>query len=100
MFFARYINNEKETAELYYDWDKFHSDTFSPYTQFVSLIDFTIHGRDYQSRKESLRDIAVEWSHNNGIDLYASELFEIEDWFYKNGKRYGLLEEFRENAIC
>lgn len=55
----------------------------------------------YQERKEQVRQEAIEWqldfcNHN----YYWSELAEWESYFYKLGKRYGLLKEFHENAIC
>lgn len=104
MFFARFKKADgTEHAELYngrFAWDKYHSDTFSPLTEHIAFIEFKLTGNDYQSRKRSCENIAVEWSHADTSGLYMSELIDISDWFYKNGKRYGLLNEFRENAIC
>ena len=55
----------------------------------------------YQKRKEDLRDEAIIWQ----LDLcekrylYQSDLSGWYEYFEKNGKRYGLLREFRENGI-
>lgn len=54
----------------------------------------------YQRRKEKVRNEAIEWqldfcNHNYSYE----ELQKIQTKFEKLGKRYGLLEEFRENGI-
>lgn len=100
MFFAKYNINNVTTAELYSNWEQFSRDTFNPYTRVYTLIEFVIHGKDYQSRKTSLHDLAVEWSNADTEGICLSDLCDIQNWFYLKGKRYGLLEEFRENAIC
>lgn len=100
MFYAKFAIEGKEHAELYDSWDRYHADTFSPLTEDISFVDFNVHGNDYQSRKNSLRDIAIEWSNCTDINLYMSELYRIEDWFERMARRYGLLQEFRENCIC
>lgn len=66
---------------------------------FIPLI---VSGRTYQERKNDLHNKAVEWSNTQGSYPRWSygELGEIQDFFEKNGKRYGLLKEFKENAIC
>ena len=43
----------------------------------------------------------MEFQTANDCDgLYMSDMAQIYGWFEKMGKRYGLLKEFRENAIC
>lgn len=66
---------------------------------FVPLI---VSGKTYQERKADLKEKAIEWSNTQGSYPRWSygELGEIQDFFETNGKRYGLLKEFRENAIC
>lgn len=56
--------------------------------------------RTYQERKERAREIAIDWQDKTaGKCLYMSELAEAGEYFYKLGRRFGLLREFRENAI-
>lgn len=100
MFFAKFSINGHETAQIYDSWTQFNKDTFSPDTEIKTLIEFVIHGKDYQTRKTNLHDLAVEWSNcdSEGIDMWDS--CDIANWFFLKGKRYGLLEEFHENAIC
>ena len=55
----------------------------------------------YQIRKEEARDEAIEWQYWQAEQhLSWAEVVEWADYFYKLGKRYGLLREFRENGIC
>lgn len=101
MFYAKYAINGEEKCELYFDWGKFHSDTFSPETEVICLIDFTVHGKDYQSRKASVESTGIDWSNSGDTTgLFYSDLALIGDWFYRNGKRYGLLRDFVENGLC
>lgn len=54
----------------------------------------------YQIKKYELRNEAIEWQNNFENKNYSyAELANIEDYFYKHGKRYGLLKEFREDGI-
>lgn len=104
MFIGCFKLDGEEHCDIYYDgndirlWNK---RTFSPMCENIETLDFTIKGKTYQERKGSLKDIAIEWSNNfSQYNWSYGELAEITDYFYENGKRYGLLKEFRENAIC
>ena len=54
----------------------------------------------YQEMKERVRQMAIDWqlddANNNASYM---ELVEFGNLFYKLGKRFGLLTEFRENGI-
>ena len=101
MFFASYKDAKgKEHANLYFDWNSFHADTFSPDCEIIQFIEFVVHGKNYEERKNSLRDIAIEYSYDAIGDLSYGELYHIQNFFETMGKRYGLLREFRENCIC
>lgn len=54
----------------------------------------------YQIKKDKARQEAIDWQYQFA-DEYASymDLMEAGDHFRAIGKRYGLLEEFRENGI-
>lgn len=72
-----------------------------PETEVLTIIDFTIHGKDYKSRKASCEQVAIDFSNDGDTTgLFYSDLWHISDWFYRNGKRYGLLKEFIENGLC
>lgn len=54
----------------------------------------------YYELKEKARQEAIDWQldfSNHSYSYY--ELMEFGEYFYKLGKRYGLLREFRENCI-
>ena len=55
----------------------------------------------YEYKKARARDKAIQWQQEFGEHNYSyGELAEFGEYFYKLGKRYGLLKEFRENGIC
>lgn len=102
MFFVKIKSKTtgEEVNKLYYEYSELYHDTFSPDLDIVTFIRFTIHGKDYHSRKSSLEEIAIDWSNNgDATGLYMSDLWSISDWFYRNGKRYGLLTDFNENGL-
>ena len=56
---------------------------------------------NYQKRKEEVRNEAIDWQLDFCNHNYSyGELSVFQSYFEKMGKRYGLLKEFRENAIC
>ena len=77
------------------------SDTFSPECENIMTLDFSIHGKTYREKQAEVESKAKEWQCIfSQYNWSYYELYMIENWFYENGKRYGLLKEFRENAIC
>lgn len=54
----------------------------------------------YQKCKEAARQKAIDWQASFADHNYSyGELADWQDYFTKLAKRYGLTEEFRENAI-
>ena len=105
MFIGSYILNGARYTGLFYankhDFENWHKRTFSPSCKNIQVLDFKISGEDYLERKYNLVELAKNWQHNFAdLPWSYSELAEIENWFYKNAKRYGLLEEFKINGIC
>ena len=97
---AEQDNNVLFTESFLFNSEKdFIEATFSPSIEIVTVIRFQLHGSTYSERKESLRDLAIECSNSEIADLSYSEECDIYWYFLENGKRYGLLKEFRENAI-
>ena len=74
------------------------ADQTNPTSALYPYIDLTIHGRTYAERKQDLREKAIFWQ-TVEYDYSYGELALWNDYFRENGKRYGLLQEFRENAI-
>ena len=105
MFIGYYELENKEYFNIYYkniegyaEWNK---DTFSPTCENIKTLDFRLHGKTYEEKQESLRNLAIEYQLEFApLSWSYGELTEITNYFYENGKRYGLLREFRENGIC
>ena len=54
----------------------------------------------YAEGKETARQIAIDWQLNESDYPYSyGGLAILTNYFYRLGKRYGLLREFRENGI-
>ncbi len=105
MFIGKYEIDNREYFNIYYrnkdEYKLWNSDTFSPNIKNIETLDFKISGKNYEEKKASLKDLAINWQNNySSLSWSYSELAEINNYFYENGKRYGLLKEFRENAIC
>lgn len=67
----------------------------------ISYIPLKVSGRTYTERKNDIETKAIEWSNTCGEYPRWSygELAIINDFFEINGRRYGLIKEFRENGI-
>ena len=54
----------------------------------------------YAERKENARQKAIDWQLEDGDYPYSyGGIAILTDYFYRLGKRFGLLREFRENGI-
>ena len=54
----------------------------------------------YREKKARLREEAVRWRHDFSRHGYSyGELAEKQAYFEKEGKKYGLVKEFKENGI-
>ena len=91
--------NEEKMYTFEY-WREYHDATFSPKIETLFITDFRVKGADYEERKEFVRNMAIEYSNNQACGLSWSEVAIVSDMFYKLGKQYGLLKEFKENCIC
>ena len=57
--------------------------------------------RTYKGYQELLQALAIDWQYN--FNKYNYSYSQVSDWEYffeTYGKKYGLLKEFKENAIC
>lgn len=54
----------------------------------------------YQQQKSTAREHAIAWQTEFSQHNYSyEELAEATEYFYKIGKKYGLMTEFRNNGI-
>ena len=99
MFYATFKQNGEYFGALYHDFQEYVNDTFDPGIETLAIIPFTVHGSSYAERRANVRETALEFQ-REAEELSYNELWHIQNWFAKMGKRYGLLKEFMENAIC
>ena len=61
----------------------------------------TFKGKTYREKQNDLREKAIRFQSDifSAEGLYMGEYAEIVNWFSKNARRYGLWQEFTENAI-
>lgn len=104
LYLAYRDENGTATAGLY-DYKDLHSLFFNPMREQLCIFDLDrVPGKTYTAKKEFVRDKAIEFqmidSEISGGGLSMGEYADISDFFEKYGRKYGLLREFRENAIC
>lgn len=96
-------NGHDSTAVLFGDymegWEKWFEITFSPDIK-TTVLQLAVHGKTYRERQESLRGVALDYCSADLGGLSYGELEEIREWFEDQGRKYGLLGEFRDNYIC
>ena len=101
MFIGVRVQEEETTAKLYYKSEPWFNDIFAPIYDYIYTIELKVSGKTYSERKNDLQEKAIEYSHiMDYLDISIFDLLDISNFFEKNGKRYGLLSEFKENAIC
>lgn len=101
MFYAKYRDiNGEEVAKLYDRGEDYARDMFSPLVEPLTVIDFSVKGKNYRERQSSVRETAIDFQIADEGGLSMEELGRISNWFHEQGKRYGLLKEFQENAIA
>ena len=105
MFIGYYELNGKEYNNIYTNnidgWAEWFNDIFSPEAENTNVLVLKTHGKTYNERKNNLEELAKEWQLFYGqLSWSYGELAEIQDWFYENAKKYGLVRIFKENAIC
>lgn len=100
MIYGVFKNGGDCFGGVYDSFNDIYNDTFSPDTETLALFDFKAHDKTYSEKKDSVRDNAIEYSNTvGGINLSMYELVLLQNYFERYGKRYGLTEEFKENAI-
>ena len=65
----------------------------------IDIVDFKVSGRTYEEKKESARQLAIDFQHMECGGMYMSEYAEVTDFFRKIGKRYGLSAEFEREGV-
>lgn len=100
MIFANLEQDGKTTAYVFDGWPEYHAATFSPCVTVLAVIPLKIGGRTYKERQNRLRELAIEVQLADDGGLSWGEAQALGAFFEEQGRRYGLLREFRENGIC
>jgi hypothetical protein len=91
----------KVDGGIYDTHEQYFRDTFSPECGIIDCIELKVKGKTYGDRKEYLEDLAKRYQIiTSELSLSYGELIELGCFFDRNGRRYGLMEKFRENRIC
>lgn len=77
----------------------FNKATFSPDTIIHDIVVFKVAGKSYAERKENARQLAIDFQLADCGGLSYYEYWRIGEYFSKIGRRYGLIDEFKENCI-
>ena len=90
------------TASGFETWDAYNAAIFSPYvTSAVFPVPAFIPGRTYAERKYAAENALLRASEiMSAPGLSWGELAEIKAEAERIARRYGLLREARENAVC
>ena len=86
-------------ANLYTDYETYNNATFSPDVETVEIIPLSIKGKTYADKKSFFRDLAIEYNNADLSGISYGETAIITGFFEKNARRFGLLNELRENCI-
>lgn len=66
----------------------------------ISYIPLRVSGKTYAERRADLDDKAIQTQYALSVGCWSyGELAIIQSFFEKQGRRYGLTNEFRENGI-
>ena len=106
MIYVRVYESEEDISKgRTYDYivdtlDDLSYMSFDENTLIDRVLPFMISGTTYEEKKESLRNLAIDFQSSCQGGLSYGELAMAESFFRTNGKRYGLLEEFETECIC
>lgn len=85
------------TAE---EWERYTAEaTTEELNEVVAIYTLQAHGKTYAERKANLEAIAIDYSHADNGNNGLADLNIMYNFFEDYGRRYGLLTDFRENAI-
>lgn len=101
MFYGAYEIKGYVGGGFYTDYEEWRKDTFCADVEIIAMVDMQIHGSTYAERKADVERVTHEYLdlYANSVPMSCGEVVEWQAYFEEQGKRYGLLEIFRENAI-
>ena len=101
MLYAIYeINGFIEGGVFDFSLNEFYRIAEKEHARVEFAYDFKARGKTYGERKDYVESMAIEWSNAEKPSMAWSECWFVDNGFSRLGKRYGLLTDFHENAIC
>ncbi len=97
MFYANYL--EKDGTKVGHLFDSVVEFVREVDADPIDIVDFKVSGRTYEERKESARQLAIDFQHSECGGMFMSEYAEVTDFFRKIGKRFGLYAEFENEGV-
>lgn len=93
--------NGDEKAFLFFSYPEYHAATFNPEIEEICFIELgRLHGKTYREKQAAIQAKAIDYSNNQYPGLSWGELSDIQEYFERYGRRYGLISEFNAEAIC
>lgn len=87
------------TASIFADWNLFHAATFAPDTIISAVFPLRIHGRTYAEKRAHLRRLAIDIQSADLGGISYGELCDLQCFLIRSARKYGLIQEFKQNAI-
>ncbi|MBO7070529.1 MAG: hypothetical protein J6W09_04470 [Bacteroidales bacterium] len=97
MFYANYL--EKDGTKVGHLFDSMVGFMTETDANPIDIIDFKVSGRTYEEKKDSARQLAIDFQHAECGGMFMSEYAEVTDFFRKIGKRFGLSSEFENEGV-
>lgn len=91
------VNDDQNNTIFYANYNKKVHDFIID--MGLDILPFIISGNTYQAKKDSLRDLAINFQTFDRGGLFWSDYLAINNFFEYYGRRYGLLTELKENCI-
>lgn len=101
MLYAIIKDGNGEIIADFMDYNDFFNKTFCPDSEILFIIDLekSKKGKSYTDKKEHIRALAKAYQNNFEFIDSLNAVIILQNYFEKWGKKYGLLREFKENAI-
>lgn len=102
MVLAIILNDERdEEVKLYWNRVDFLREQYSG--NVIEFVDLTVRGKRFRDKQQCLREIAYAAKRIQFSECCLDAVWwladEMQDYFWKMGKRYGLLRELREMCL-
>ena len=101
MLYAIIKDGNGEIIADFMNYQEYFNKTFCPDSETLFIIDLkkSKKGKSYTDKKKYIREKAKAYQNNHEFIDSLNAVIILQNYFEKWGKKYGLLREFKENAI-